>query len=633
MRLLTLLLLIGCSSAAPDITSPPPPPPPAPVPLAVAVNPATRRATAQPGTTAPSDNAAITLTGDNASAATWTATSQHSWITMITGSGTGSGTASWSRSTAGLTTGYYVDSIRFTVTGALGSPSFVVDTLQITTAPVPLVLVVGPLSRSAAITLGTAAPDDNVAITLAGDNAATTTWTATKRKTWTSFVVSSGTGSSALAWHRNATGLVVGTYVDTITVTAPGANGSPINVIDTLRITAVPVPLTLAVSPPSRGVTVVQGNVVPGTTAAVTLAGDNAATTNWTATKRKAWTTLTTSAGTGSGTVAWTRSTASLLAGTYIDTITVAAAGASGSPATVIDTIVVTPLAAGGTPDLGINANLNGKRLFPASDPWNQPVDTAAKDPNSDAILNNIGATKSLHPDFGSDPSNSFGYSYVVVPDGTPRSTVNFQYASESDPGPYPIPANPPIEGGTDGHLFMITQNGWTLYELYALTQVNGQWSAGSGAIFDLTNGTQRPQGWTSADAAGLPMIPGMVRYEEVYGQGVINHALRFTITRSRQAYVAPATHYASSNPNPLLPPMGMRVRLRADFDISVYPAPDQVILRALKKYGMMVADNGGDFFVSGVTDPRWDNEVNNLLKQVKVGDFEVVKMTNIITN
>jgi hypothetical protein len=148
-----------------------------------------------------------------------------------------------------------------------------------------------------------------------------------------------------------------------------------------------------------------------------------------------------------------------------------------------------------------------------------------------------------------------------------------------------------------------------------------------------MTSGTQRPAGWTSADAAGLPMIPGMVRYDEVYETGAINHALRFTITHSRRAYLPPATHFASSSSDPALAPMGMRVRLRANFDISGYPAPMQVILRALKTYGMMVADNGGDFFLSGITDLRWNNDMNNLLKQVKVGDFEVVKMTGMVTH
>ena len=299
-------------------------------------------------------------------------------------------------------------------------------------------------------------------------------------------------------------------------------------------------------------------------------------------------------------------------------------AGAIDTPAAVTPTT--------GDPALGINVSSHGKQIFPASDPWNQPIDTAQKDPHSDLILAEVGLTKSLHPDFGSDSGGQFGYSYIVVPDSTARSFVTFTVPYESDPGPYPIPANPPIEQGSDGHLFVITQHEWKLYELSVVAGGPGAWTGYSGAIFDLTNGTQRPAGWTSADAAGLPMIPGMVRYDEVYEQGAITHALRFTITHTRRAYVPPATHYASQSTDTTLPPMGMRVRLRASFDVTPYPAPMQVILKALKKYGMMVADNGGDFFLSGITDLRWDNDMNNLLKQVTVGDFEVVKMTGLVT-
>ena len=633
MRLYPLcLLLLGCNAAAAGIVTPPPPPPPPPVPLALAVNPVSRRATAQPGTSAPGDNAAITLSGDNSATTGWTATHGHGWISMTTASGTGSGTLAWSRSTAGLVPGIYVDTISIAVSGATGSPSRIIDTLQITAAPVPLVLVVGPTSRSTTVTQGSSAPDDNVAITLTGDSAATTAWTATKRKAWTSFVTAGGTGSGTLAWHRASTALAIGTWVDTITITSPGANGSPIAVFDTIRVIAAPVPLALAVSPTSRSVSVIQGSAAAGSSASVVLSGDNATTTSWTATKRKAWTTLTTAAGTGTGSVAWSRSTTTLTAGTYVDTIIVTAAGATGSPAQVIDSVIVASSGSGVVADLGLNARLHGRRLFPANNPWNQPVDTAQLDPNSANILANVGATKSLHPDFGSDPSGQFGYSYTVVPDATARVSLTFDYAGESDLGPYPIPPNPPFETGGDGHLFMLTQNEWKLYELFDLRQIGGQWFAGSGAVYDLTNGTQRPNFWTSADAAGLPMIPGMVRYEEVYELGEITHALRFTITRTRRAFVPPATHWASSSTDPNRPPMGMRVRLRASFDISGYSAPMQVILRALKKYGMMVADNGGDFFVSGITDTRWDNDVNNTLKQVKVGDFEVVQMSGIIT-
>ena len=396
-------------------------------------------------------------------------------------------------------------------------------------------------------------------------------------------------------------------------------------------VTDTPVPLTLVVTPVARAASVQAGGAAPADSATVTLAGEGATGAAWTATKRQGWTTLTSAAGSGSGKVRWSRNANGLAAGIHVDTITVTAVGASGSPARVVDTLRVTAALGGSVPDLGVGASLHGKRLFPASDPWNQPVDTAQVDPNSAAILALIGTTKSFHPDWGP----TWGIPYIVVTEPIARYGPVFGYPGESDPGPYPIPPNPPIEGNGEGdaHLLVIHRDEWKLYELFSLHPAGpGQWTAGSGAIFYLTNGTQRPAGWTSADAAGLPIFPGLVRYDEVYELGEITHALRMTVTRSRKAYLPPATHWASSSTNPLYPPMGMRLRLRANFDISGYPAPMQVILRALKKYGMMVADNGGDFFVSGTSDPRWNDDFDNLLKQVKAGDFEVIRMTGIIT-
>lgn len=284
-------------------------------------------------------------------------------------------------------------------------------------------------------------------------------------------------------------------------------------------------------------------------------------------------------------------------------------------------------------PELGLNGSLRGLRIFPRSDAWNQPVDTAAVDPNSTAILTAIGLTRNLHPDFGADYNGGpFGIPYIVVPDSTTRHPVRFDYAGESDPGPYPIPASPPLEAGGDRHLLMVTQDELKLYELFFVNGGPGAWTAGSGAIFDLMNGTLRPAGWTSADAAGLPILPGLVRYDEVHELGEIRHALRFTVSRTRRAYLPPARHWASSSTDPLRPPMGMRVRLKASYDISGFPPPAQVVLRALKRYGMIVADNGSDFFVTGTADARWNDGVNNTLKQVKVGDFEVVRMVGLVT-
>ncbi len=394
----------------------------------------------------------------------------------------------------------------------------------------------------------------------------------------------------------------------------------------------VPVPLTLATNPESRRMSAQINTAAAGSNATVTLSGDNSTTTGWTATKRQSWTTLTTASGTGSGTVAWSRSTAGLAVGTYVDTITVTVAGVT--PQTVIDTLIIT--AAPPTtdrPDLGLNASFHGIRLFPENDLWNRPVDTAQVDPNSGAILAAIGLTKSLHPDFGANWNGGpFGIPYIVVPDSTLRSSLIFEYAGESDPGPYPIPANPPIEPGNgDRHLLVVTQDEFKLFELFYLNGGPGAWTAGSGAIFDLRNGTVRPAGWTSADAAGLPILPGLVRYDEVVEQGTIKHALRFTVSRTRRAYLAPARHWASSSTDPLRAPMGMRVRLKANYDISGFAPQAQVILRALKRYGMIVADNGGDFFISGTADARWNDDVNNTLKAVKVGDFEVVRMVGVV--
>ena len=285
---------------------------------------------------------------------------------------------------------------------------------------------------------------------------------------------------------------------------------------------------------------------------------------------------------------------------------------------------------------MGLNAAL--PLLFPANNPWNQPVDTAQVDPNSDAIINLIGAAKSFHPDFGANWNGGpFGIPYFVVSGSQARVPVSFDYADESDPGPYPIPPNAPIEGGAsssgDRHVLIVDRDAWKLYELFAAyPQTDGSWQAGSGAVFDLGSNALRPAGWTSADAAGLPILPGLVRYDEVVA-GSIAHALRFTVARTQRAYIPPARHWASSDANPLRPPMGMRVRLKASFNISSYPARVQVILRALKQYGMIVADNGSDWYLSGVADARWNDGEINLLKQLKGSDFEVVRMQGIVTH
>jgi hypothetical protein len=276
--------------------------------------------------------------------------------------------------------------------------------------------------------------------------------------------------------------------------------------------------------------------------------------------------------------------------------------------------------------------------LFPATNPWNQPVDTARVDPNSDAIVNLIGPAKSFHPDFGASWNGGpFGIPYVVVSGTQGKVPVSFDYDDESDPGPYPIPPDAPIEGGSsssgDRHVLIVDRDAWKLYELFAAyPQADGSWHAGSGAVFDLGSNALRPAGWTSADAAGLPILPGLVRYDEVVA-GEIAHALRFTVSHTQRAYLPPARHWASSDTDPLRPPMGMRVRLKASFNLGAYPARVQVILRALKKYGMIVADNGSDWYLSGVADARWNDSEINTLKQLKGSDFEVVRMQGIVNH
>lgn len=277
---------------------------------------------------------------------------------------------------------------------------------------------------------------------------------------------------------------------------------------------------------------------------------------------------------------------------------------------------------------------LPARSVFPADNPWNRDISREPVDPNSQAILKSIGVEKGLHPDFGTTYQGApNGIPFVVVGGKQPRVPVQFDYKDESDPGPYPIPPDAPIEGGPsakgDRHVLVIDRDAWKLYELWsARPAADGKsWRAGSGAIFDLSSNQLRPAGWTSADAAGLPVFPGLVRYDEVMEKKAIMHALRFTVVRTRRAYIAPATHFASKLTDASLPPMGMRVRLRADFDISKFPPAAQVILTALKTYGMLLADNGSDWFLSGAPDTRWNDDALNTLKRVKGRDFEVVKM------
>ena len=276
-------------------------------------------------------------------------------------------------------------------------------------------------------------------------------------------------------------------------------------------------------------------------------------------------------------------------------------------------------------------------KLFPANNHWNLRVDKLPALPNSDAMVRGIGAGDNLHPDFGSGTyeGRPIGIPYTTVSKKQKRVKVSFEYDDESDRGPYPIPRNAPIEGGAsadgDRHVNVVDRDRCVLYELFAAYPQDGgaSWRAGSGAIFDLRSNRVRPAGWTSADAAGLPILPGLARYEEVKA-GKIDHALRFTVSRTRRAYIYPARHFASSNTDPDLPAMGQRLRLKASFDTSGYPRQARVILNALKRYGMIVADNGSDWFISGAPSKGWDNDELNALKGVEGGNFEVVDTSRL---
>ncbi len=274
-------------------------------------------------------------------------------------------------------------------------------------------------------------------------------------------------------------------------------------------------------------------------------------------------------------------------------------------------------------------------QLFPAANAWNRRVDALPVLPGSTATVAAIGATKTMHADFGSGlwDGGPIGIPITVVGKGQRKSNVRFEYADESDRGPYPIPAGVRIEGGAkadgDRHALIVDRDACRLYELYALRRVGGQWTAGSGAIWDLRSNRLRPAGWTSADAAGLPILPGLARYDEV-AKGRIDHALRFTVSRTQRAYVWPARHVASSLTDPVLPPMGARFRLKQDFDITGFPRQARVVLQALKEYGMIVADNGSDWFVSGAPDPRWSNDDLHSLGRVPGSAFEVVDTASL---
>jgi hypothetical protein len=263
--------------------------------------------------------------------------------------------------------------------------------------------------------------------------------------------------------------------------------------------------------------------------------------------------------------------------------------------------------------------------MFPANNFWNARVDSLPTHPMSDAWIDSIGRDEGFHMDFGSGEwdGGPIGIPYNVVTVSTiPAYEPEFYYPDESDPGPYPIPENPNQEFGSDHHILTVDTETCRLYEIYDASFDNGQWSGGSGAIWDLNSNALRPATWTSADAAGLPILPGLVRYDEI-DAGAINHALRFT-AEDTAGYIWPARHQ-TSDPQEEIPPMGARFRLKADYDISGFPPEMQVLLQAMKTYGIVLADNGSNWFVTGAPDERWDNNMLHQLDVLTGDDFEAV--------
>jgi len=284
---------------------------------------------------------------------------------------------------------------------------------------------------------------------------------------------------------------------------------------------------------------------------------------------------------------------------------------------------------------VGQTASLNGFVPFQSSSLWNTDISSATVDPNSGSTITNWVGSVNVHPDWGTDPT--YGIPYVVVNGSQVLVNVNLgAYPDESDPGPMPVPANAPIEGGSsstgDRHVLVLNNANCFLYELYnASPNSDGSWNADSTAVWDLLGNEQRPYTWTSADAAGLPIFPGLVRYDEV-ASGKIQHAFRFTLPKTRAAFTPPASHWAANTSDPTAPPMGMRLRLKSSYDISGFSSQMQVILTAMKHYGLILADNGSALYVTGVSDSRWGSDLDSL-KTVPASAFEVVQMNQVYTN
>jgi hypothetical protein len=290
--------------------------------------------------------------------------------------------------------------------------------------------------------------------------------------------------------------------------------------------------------------------------------------------------------------------------------------------ALAVSAVAVGAAASIGTP--GPGTSVAGCSVLPATDAFNRDISQAPVDARSDAYVRSIGLDARLHPDFA---SKTYGIPFKVVAKTQKRVPIHFtDYGDESDKGPYPIPASAPVEGGSDRHVIVLQRGTCMLYELFGAQKAGNGWSAASGAKFDLRSGKPRPEGWTSADAAGLPIFPGLARADEVVGAKAITHALRVTVPRTQKAYVSPARHLASSDTDPDLPPMGLRLRLKASFDLKPFHGQALVILKALKRYGMIVADNGSSWYITGAPDRRWNDDNLHTLGQVPGSAFEAVQ-------
>jgi hypothetical protein len=454
-----------------------------------------------------------------------------------------------------------------------------------------------------------------------------------------------GASNTAVTWQVNgvtggatATGIISSTGVYTAPIALPSPNMVTVQAVSAADSTAAgqsavtlwnPTPVLAAVSPMSVpagnfSITVTGSNFVSG--AQVELAGRALATTFVSATQL-----------TVSGTEA--------AAGMYEITVVNPNPGSSSSGAVALQ---VTSQSGGNPPppppacsamQPGQEASLGGFVPFPSDSLWNQDVSTAPLDPNSAALINFIGPSIGLHADFGSGlfAGSIIGIPYQVVDSTQGPLTINFtEFGDESDPGPMPIPLNAPIEGNPnpsgDQHVLILDNANCWLYELYNAQPSGSAWNAGSSAVWDLTANDERPATWTSADAAGLPIFPGLARYDEV-ASGAIHHALRFTLPNSRAAFTPPASHWAATSSSANAAPMGMRLRLKSSFDISSFSAANQVLLTAMKKYGLIMADNGSSMYISGAPNDNWSNDDLHNLGSVTASDFEVVEMNPIYTS